>query len=642
MDSNDVNFLRRYEKSGYLSVGEQGHSVRKIQSQLLKGICDTLLVSEPDSVKLHFRQLFAVQNENADCISVFIPEAVSDIKSVICLSELPPERQEEVKRQVAYDFSYLAAKARKLIEARPKPDKMIFLRFFYNPDFAGGLGAFLHLPDSDDNIFIVNGRIPVVALYGYRINPYRNIGGAVAQAGEQDPAADQDWRFHHPLDSLVPGQNGEAGEYRSLNYDWSDRVGAENLVSENTPPGSRFPAPTGEASESVPPEIPGSSGSVSPESVPEAPVADEFESYAPGESSFQGASDAAGTDESADDRAGKDSAGEEKSEDRTEDKAGVPPFVKWLTVFVLAALLAFILVIILWFVLNPGKPLSAMLPWHREPPILTVIPEKRDPEVPEGATTETPVSGTPVPDTVSGKYTSDTVTVPGSPASDQGDSLPGALTGASDDGNATAGSQDPSLYNPEFDTETGGASGGADDDSLEPNAGGTGDSGLPGGAESLSGPREASGEFSGNGDLPAPDGAVASHGTGEFREDSGGSGSAGAPGEPGSPGNPGSYLKISYRDIGPSEEEGGRRVAYTVTDENNNVRCSLRGRVAGIDRGRVFFIDENVKIGNGCDISSFPKEMLCYDSDGSFCRAIPRNGGQKGFVQYVKLSKDKS
>ena len=270
------------------------------------------------------------------------------------------------------------------------------------------------------------------------------------------------------------------------------------------------------------------------------------------------------------------------------------------------------------------------------------IENLEDPEVPEGATTETPVSGTPVPDTVSGKYTSDTVTVPGSPASDQGDSLPGALTGASDDGNATAGSQDPSLYNPEFDTETGGASGGADDDSLEPNAGGTGDSGLPGGAESLSGPREASGEFSGNGDLPAPDGAVASHGTGEFREDSGGSGSAGAPGEPGSPGNPGSYLKISYRDIGPSEEEGGRRVAYTVTDENNNVRCSLRGRVAGIDRGRVFFIDENVKIGNGCDISSFPKEMLCYDSDGSFCRAIPRNGGQKGFVQYVKLSKDKS
>ena len=69
--------------------------------------------------------------------------------------------------------------------------------------------------------------------------------------------------------------------------------------------------------------------------------------------------------------------------------------------------------------------------------------------------------------------------------------------------------------------------------------------------------------------------------------------------------------------------------------------CAARsGAVFPIDNGRVFFIDENIKIGNGCDLSSFPKEMLCYDSDGSFCRAIPRNNGQKGFVQYVKLSKE--
>ena len=629
MDSSDVNFLRRYEKSRYLSVGEQGHSVRKIQSQLLKGICDTLLVSEPDSVKLHFRQLFAVQNENADYISVFIPEAVPDIKSVMCLSELPPDRQDEVKRQVAYDFSYLAARARKLIATRPKPDKMIFLRFFYNSDFAGGLGAFLHLPDSDDCIFIVNGRIPVVALYGYRINPYRRIGGGSAEAADGVPEAetDQDWRFHHPLDSFVP-DNGEDGGYRSLNYDWSDRVTAEHLISENTVPGSRFPDPAADAPEN------GSGGEVLAAAVPVSEYAPapetagtaESDSYAPGENSFHGVPDAvpeSGSDHPATGETGNSNGGEESSVPGS-DKTVIPPFVKWLTVFVLACLLILLLTVMLWYVSHPGKPLYEMLPWYREAPVLNGKPGSRDPETPAvlpGEAEGVPIPVMPETGSATGHYTGDAVIAPDSPDTGNSEARNGESSGTAEGGNSAPGSQDPSLYNPEFDTGKGGAAPGGDDDSLEPNAGNTGISGDTGGT-------------------PAdPDSAGSSPGTGEFRENLGGSGSGSLTEEPGGTENPGSYLKISYRDLGPLEE-GGRRVAYTVTDENNSVRCSLRGRFSRIDNGRVFFIDENIKIGNGCDLSSFPKEMLCYDSDGSFCRAIPRNNGQKGFVQYVKLSKE--
>ncbi len=643
MDTNSVNFLRRFEKDKYLSVGDHGYNVRGMEARLLKGIGEILLKNEPEAVKLHFSQLFAAQQEDAanSCITAFIPDAVTDIKSVMAMSALPADKQEEVKRQIAYDFAYLSSKARIILEKRnPKPDLRRFCCFFYNPEFAGGLGAFLHLPDSDDNIFIVNGNIPVAALYGYRLNPFRSIGGVIppadltdAEAAEQD--ADQDWRYHHPLEQFVTGSDD--GAYKSCGYDWSDRVTPEDLVK----PRDSDAAAAGSDDKAVS-DIP-IPDAADPEPAKEAaasPDAD-FAKYDPGANGLQ-------EETPPDNDAGKDPPPEDTavfndtfndtlnsaSDTNVTEKTdtGLPPFVKWLVIVVLIALAIIILIALLWLFMNPGKPLSAMLPWQREIPVVTENTVPGNTEIPvisgggngEGVIVDTGeiVSGKVIPG--EGTGSGDGLNSGSASGSSGGDS------GAQDSPNTEPGGSeavppspdiggDPSLYSPEFDS-SGSGSGEGDDGSLAPNIGKDGDLLKP-----------ESGSAAG---LKETDSGSMAAGTESV------SGSPEGQSGPAAPSDGGAYLKISYRDLGP-EANGDRRVGYTVTDEKNSVRCSLRGKLSKWEQGRVFFIDQNARVGSGCDPADFPREMICHDSDGQFCRVVPQEGARKGYIQYVKLSEEK-
>ena len=641
MDTNSVNFLRRFEKDKYLSVGDHGYNVRGMEARLLKGIGEILLKNEPESVKLHFSQLFAAQQEDAanSCITVFIPDAVTDIKSVMAMSALPADKQAEVKRQIAYDFAYLSSKARIILEKRnPKPDLRRFCCFFYNPEFAGGLGAFLHLPDSDDNIFIVNGNIPVAALYGYRLNPFRSLGGAVPPADQQVAEApvqdtDQDWRYHHPLEQFVPGNDD--GAYKSCGYDWSDRVTPEDLVKPRDSAAAAAGSDDKAASDTPVPDA------ADPEPAKEAPPEEaDFAKYAPGANGLQEETppenDADKNPPPEDTVVFNDTFNDtlnSTSDTETAEKSdtGLPPFVKWLLIVVLIALAIIILIALLWFFMNPGKPLSAMLPWQREIPAVTETRGSGDTEVPVisgGGSGDGVIVDTG--EIVSGKVISGEVTGvgegvssgsagspdgdPGSPDSPaSGTAAPGTDPASSDPG------RDPALYNAEFDSAGSGA-GEGDSGSLAPNVGS-------------------------DGDLLKPESGSAA----DFKETGSGSETAGTESGSGSPegqsaavmpSDGGAYLKISYRDLG-AEPNGDRRVGYTVTDEKNSVRCSLRGKLSKWEQGRVFFIDKNARVGNGCDPADFPREMICHDSDGQFCRVVPQEGARKGYIQYVKLSEEK-
>ena len=641
MDTNSVNFLRRFEKDKYLSVGDHGYNVRGMEARLLKGIGEILLKNEPEAVKLHFSQLFAAQQEDAanSCITAFIPDAVTDIKSVMAMSALPADKQEEVKRQIAYDFAYLASKARVILEKRnPKPDLRRFCCFFYNPEFAGGLGAFLHLPDSDDNIFIVNGNIPVAALYGYRLNPFRSIGGVIPPGEQSDAAAaeqdvDQDWRYHHPLEQFVPGNDD--GAYKSCSYDWSDRVTPEDLVK---PRDSVDAAAGSDDKATSDTSIPDTADSEPAKEA--APEDADFAKYDPGANGVPEETppdnDSAKTPPPEDKVVFNytfndtiNSSSDTKVTEKTD--TGLPPFVKWLVIVVLIALAIIILIALLWIFMNPGKPLSAMLPWQREIPVVTENTVPGNTEIPvisgggngDGVIVDTgeivsgkvvPGEGTGAGDGSSGAAAGTTDGDIGSPDSPAfGTNEPGTDPSSSNPGS------DPSLYNAEFDS-AGSGLGEGDNGSLSPNIGKDGDLLNPE-SGSASGLKET-----GSGSMTAETGA--------------GSGSAAGQSGAAMPTDGGAYLKISYRDLGP-EANGDRRVGYTVTDEKNSVRCSLRGKLSKWEQGRVFFIDQNARVGNGCDPADFPREMICHDSDGQFCRVVPQEGSRKGYIQYVKLSEEK-
>ena len=209
MNSSQLNFLNRYEKRKYFDVGENGIPVSKISKRLISGISGILLKDESPEVKERFACLFAIQNTDARYITALIPETVKTITSVTRLSELPENEQIAVKEATGRDFAFLAFKAGKIIERKSSsPDQKRFASFFYNPKASKNLGAFLHLPEDADNIFIVNGSIVVVALYGYdNIQNYDNRFGKGYDAGpearpEQD-VSDGEWQDYHPFQDYI-------------------------------------------------------------------------------------------------------------------------------------------------------------------------------------------------------------------------------------------------------------------------------------------------------------------------------------------------------------------------------------------------------------------------------------------------------
>ena len=221
MNSSQLNFLNRYEKRKYFDVGENGIPVSKISKKLISGISGILLKDESPEVKERFACLFAIQNTDARYITALIPETVKTITSVTRLSDLPENEQIAVKEATGRDFAFLAFKAGKIMQRKTaSSDLKRFASFFYNPKAAKNLGAFLHLPEDADNIFIVNGSIVVVALYGYdNIQDYENrFGkghGAGAEASQEQGVSDGEWQDYHPFqDYIADDENFNDGSYQ--------------------------------------------------------------------------------------------------------------------------------------------------------------------------------------------------------------------------------------------------------------------------------------------------------------------------------------------------------------------------------------------------------------------------------------------
>ena len=234
MNANQLNFLDRYEKRKYFGVGENGIKVSSISRKLIKGIAGILLKNESQEVIEHFTCLFATQNTDSRFITALIPETVRTITSVTRLSELPENEQTQIKEAIGRDFAFLSFKARELLQKRNiKPDLRSFAYFFYNPKAAKQLGAFLHIPEDADNIFIVNGSITVVALYGYdNISGYENhfekretgetaddisedVSDNTTENNTESSNADGEWQDHHPFqDFITDNMEFDSGPYQ--------------------------------------------------------------------------------------------------------------------------------------------------------------------------------------------------------------------------------------------------------------------------------------------------------------------------------------------------------------------------------------------------------------------------------------------
>jgi len=221
MNANHLNFLDRYEKRKYFGVGENGIKVSSISRKLIKGMAGILLKDESREVIEHFTCLFATQNTDSRYITALIPETVRTITSVTRLPELPENEQNRIREAIGRDFAFLSFKARELLQKRNiKPDLRSFAYFFYNPKAAKNLGAFLHIPEDADNIFIVNGSVTVVALYGYdNISGYENrfekretgetvddisdVSDNTTENNTESSNADGEWQDHHPFQDFI-------------------------------------------------------------------------------------------------------------------------------------------------------------------------------------------------------------------------------------------------------------------------------------------------------------------------------------------------------------------------------------------------------------------------------------------------------
>ncbi|WP_406546829.1 hypothetical protein [Succinimonas sp.] len=242
MNSSQLNFLNRYEKRKFFDVGENGIRVSQISKKLINGISGLLLKDESPEVKEHFACLFAIQNTDARYITALIPETVKTITSVTRLSELPENEQIAVKEATGRDFAFLAFKAGKIMQRKSaSADLKRFASFFYNPKAAKNLGAFLHLPEDADNIFIVNGSIVVVALYGYdNIQNYENRFGKGRGAGSEvssdQGVSDGEWQDYHPFqDYIADDENFDSGTYQPEEVSCSV---PESDVLERSEPGT--------------------------------------------------------------------------------------------------------------------------------------------------------------------------------------------------------------------------------------------------------------------------------------------------------------------------------------------------------------------------------------------------------------------